>query len=264
MDLTPTQWIALALALLLLVQGARGGYRRGPVRQLAGLLALLAAGAVGWLAGAPLGLWLLADSPVPWLLRESAGMVATGALVWLVALAWLWHLGRRSNGSEEAESPVMGAIVGCWTGILNVAVLILSICAWAGFNEAVLTPFAAERSWAAQTRQALAGLPGCAALGSYSPWPDAWVRVASKTRRTLGQPEASRRLMEQEPVRALASHPTFYTAWGDPDIKRLLREGSFWEAACHPKARPLLNDEAFQRQLLEIDLESLLDKSLRK
>lgn len=264
MGLTLTQWVALAIALLLLVQGARGGYRRGPTRQLAGLMALLIAAAIGWLAGPPLGLWLLVDSPVPWMLREATGGIMIGALTWLAALAWLWHLGRRPSGSDEAENPVMGAFVGCWTGLLNIALLTLVLCAWAGLSETLLPPAAADRSWAVQSREALAGLPGCTRLAGYSPWPDSWVRVVKKARHVLAHPDASRRLMEQEPVRALASHPTFYTAWGDPDIKRLVREGDFWEAACHPKARPLLNDEAFQRQLLSVDLEALLDKSLKK
>ena len=71
-------------------------------------------------------------------------------------------------------------------------------------------------------------------------------------------------LVGEESVRALASHPSFYTAWGDPEVKQLIRRGQWLEAARHPRARQLLDDEGFQRQLLDTDLEVSLDKSLVK
>lgn len=262
MELTLTQWSALGLGLLLLAQGARDGYRRGPVRQLAAWVALAVAVAAGWLLGAQLGPWLLDHTAVPWMLRGWAGAIATGTLAWLASLAWLWHLGRRAAGAEEPEHPVLGAVVGCWTGMLHAATLLLAICAWAGLDEAARAPSIARATWAVTTREHLAELPGLSWMHGYSPWPRQWVRLAQKGRKVLASPAASRRLMEQQPIRALASHPAFYTAWGDPEIKRLLREGAFWEAAHHPKARPLMDDENFQRQLLDLDLEVILDKSL--
>jgi len=264
MSLSPTQWIGLGLLLALLVQGARGGYRRGPLRQLAGLIALLIASLAGWLVGGPLGLAALADSSVPWLLRESTGMLAVGLLVWLIALAWLWRAGRRPAGAEEAENPVWGAVVGCWTGLINAGVLLLLLTAWAGWVEMLSDPEFADRHWAVRVRQDLAELPGTGMLRDATPWPEAWQRVAQKARRVLTNPEASRRLMEQDAIRALATHPTFYTAWGDPEVKRLLRVGRFSEAMAHPKVKPLLNDEEFQRRLLNTDLEVALDKALMK
>lgn len=262
MQLSPAQWTTGLAGLALLIQGARGGYRHGPVRQLAGPIALLASALIGWLAGPPVGLILFADSMVPWMLREGAGMLAVGSLTWLVALAWLWRLGRRPKDAEEAESPVLGAMVGCWTGLLNAALLLLALTAWAGLAETTMRPEEARRHWAVEFREDLARLQGAGSLSGFSPWPERWGRILRKTREVLAEPEASRNLMEQEPVRALAAHPSFYTAWGDPGIKLLLRQGRFLEAAQHPKARALLNDEAFQRQLLKLDMENILDKAL--
>lgn len=262
MSLSLTQWLGLLALLALLIQGARAGYRRGPVRQLSGLLALALAAPIAWLAGPPAGRLLLADSAIPWMLRDGAGMVGVGLLAWLTGLAWFWHIGRRPKGAEEAESPVLGAMVGCWTGLLSVALLLLALTAWAGLNEAILRPEDAAKHWAVAARESLAELPGAQWLHGCSPWPEHWGRIVHKAQRALANPEASKRLMEQEPIRALAATPSFYTAWGDPEIKRLVREGRLIDAAQHPKARALLNDETFQRQLLELDLESLVDKSL--
>lgn len=263
MSFSLTQVTALLILLILLIGGARGGYRRGPIRQLAGALALSIAVLVGWLAGPPLGLAWLVDTSVPWMLREGVGMLTIALLTWLVALGWLWHIGRRNPGDEEAESPVLGSIVGCWTGLLNCAVLLALLTGWAGVAETLLKPADAERHWAVSTREELARLPGAQALSGYSPLPNRWQSLLSKFRRVMADPEASRRLMEQEPIRALASHPSFYTAWGDPEIKLLVRQGRLWTALEHPSARALLNDEAFQRELLQIDLEASVDKALK-
>lgn len=259
-----TQWVCLLVALALLIQGARGGYRRGPIRQLAGVLALLASALIGWLAGPALGLWLFADSAIPWMFREGAGMVVVALVTWLIALAWLWRAGRRPAGADEAESPVLGSIVGCWTGILNIAILVLALTAWAGLREMLCAPEEARAHWTVNVREELAGLPGAQSLSGFSPWPDRWARIIHKAGLALADPECSKRLMQQDAVRALASHPSFYTAWGDPDVKRLLRHGRWIEAAHHPKVLPLLNDEGFQRQLLGVDMELVLDKSLVK
>lgn len=264
MQLNLTQWIGVLVGLALLIQGARAGYRRGPLRQLAGVLALIVAGVVGWLAGPTIGLALLADTWFPWMLREGAGILMMGLVVWLVALAWLWHLGRRPKGAEEAESPVLGAMVGCWTGLLDGALILLLVTGWAGLAETALRPEESAHSWAVETREALARLPGASALSGYSPWPESWARLLGKCRATFGNPEASRHLMEQERIRALAAHPSFYTAWGDPEIKMLLRQGRFLEAARHPKAHTVMNDEEFQRDLLKLNLENAVDEALAK
>lgn len=263
MNLSLTQWVGMIVVVCLLVQGARAGYRRGPLRQLAGLIALAIAAATGWAFGGPLGLALLADSAVPWLLRETVGMMMLGLVTWIVALAWLWRAGRRPPGAEEAESPVLGSVIGCWTGLLNAAALLLVISAWAGWVEMLSDAGGIRRHWAVRTRDELARLPGCEWLEGATPWPASWQRIAGKIRRVLANPEASHRLMEQDAIKALAAHPSFYTAWGDPEVKRLLRDGRLADAMEHPKVKPLLNDEAFQRSLIGLDLESILDKSLK-
>ena len=53
--LSLTLWVALALLALLMVRGAWRGYRRGPMRQLAGPVALATGQLVGWLFGSDLG-----------------------------------------------------------------------------------------------------------------------------------------------------------------------------------------------------------------
>lgn len=263
MSLSLTQVTALLILLMLLIGGAWGGYRRGPIRQLAGVIALASAILIGWLAGPPLGLWLLTDTSVPWILRESVGIFFVALITWLIALSLLWYLGRRNPDTKESESPVLGAIVGCWTGLLNSAILLALLTTWAGVAETLLKPADAEQHWAVSTRQSLAELPGAGALSGYSPIPHRWQTLFTKFKRVMANPEASRRLMEQEPIRALATHPTFYTAWGDPEIKQLVRQGRLWAVLEHPSSRALLNDEPFQRELLQLDLEAAVDKALK-
>jgi hypothetical protein len=263
MSLTVTQWIAFSVALIFLIQGAYSGYKRGPIRQCAGIVALIVAVAVGWIFGGELGLLFLNDTIVPWLLRGPIGVIGLSALTWLLALSWLWFVGRRAKGAEETESPVLGALVGCWTGFMNCAFLLAVLTAWAGAREILSPATIAQQHWAVAARDDLSAIAGMDWVKGYSPWPESWKRIVRKGHQVLSSPEASRRLMEQEPIRALASHPTFYTAWGDPEVKRLAHNGSLGDLLEHPKVRPLLNDAAFQQQLIHTDLEVLLDKSLK-
>jgi hypothetical protein len=263
MNLTITQWIGLGVALFFLIQGAYHGYQRGPIRQCASLVALVVALTLGWIFGGELGQLFLDNTIVPWLLRGVLGTLALTVLIWLLTLSWLWFVGRRAKGVEETESPVMGALVGCWTGLIHCALIVGVLSAWAGAREILSPPTVARQHWTVIARDELSDLPGMSWLKGYTPWPENWQRIARKGQQVLGNAEASRRLMEQEPIRALASHPTFYTAWGDPEVKRLAHAGSLGDLLEHPKVKPLLNDEAFQRQLIHTDLELLIDKSLK-
>ena len=116
--LSVTVWVALVVLALLMVRGAWRGYRRGPMRQLAGPVALATGQLVGWLFGSDLGHACLQGTSYPWVLRGFTGVVVLTCLTGLACYALFWRLGRQPEGQTEAESPVLGSLVGCWTGLL--------------------------------------------------------------------------------------------------------------------------------------------------
>ncbi len=255
---TWAQALAMAAFVLCLILGARSGYRRGPLRQLAAPLAAIGALALGAWLGPDLGHAWLGQVGVPWILRGPAGFLTAALLSWLVLLFIIWRAGKPIAETGESENPVMGAMVGCWTGGL----------AWL----AVMTAWGQHAAWERelQPRPApapsalgeIAQLPGLDWIGSMEAWPETPREIVRAGRKVMADPAANRRLMDNPRVRALASHPTFYTAWGDPEVKRLTRSGDYLALLDHPKVEALLADESFQRELAAFDLLGALKKAL--
>lgn len=255
---------AQALAVMALVAamtlGARSGYRRGPLRQLAAPLAAIGAIVVAAWVGPDLGHAWLGELGMPWILRGPVGFLVVAAVLWLALLAILWRAGRPLAETGESESPVMGAMVGCWTGGLMWLMVMTSWGQHAAWQRE-LSPAPRQDPGAIAE---IARLPGIGWLGSMEAWPEKPREIVRAGRRVMADAAANRRLMENPRVRALASHPTFYTTWGDPEVKRLARGGDYLALLEHPKVQVLLADEGFQRELAELDLLGALRQALRE
>lgn len=263
MDLTLAQFLALATLIGLMAAGAAAGHRRGPGRQLAGPLAGALGLAAGWLGGPALGHATLGWVGVPWIFRAAGGMLALGMATWLVALALLWRMGKPRAASGEADNPVLGSIIGCWTGLLAWLATMLAWASVDAWRRELAGP--AEREAAERTGPVaeISRLPGLGWLGTLPAWPESAVRVVRLSRQVMADPVATKRLMADPRVKALASHPAFYPAWGDPEVKALAQKGRYWTLLQHPKVQPVLEDEGFQRELASLDLESVLGRALK-
>lgn len=263
MDPTLTQLLAAGALLGMMVAGAAAGHRRGPGRQLAGPAAGALGLLAGWLAGPALGHAAFGALGVPWIFRAAAGIAAVFLATWLVTVGLLWRLGKPTASSGEPDRPVLGAMVGCWTGMLGwLAILVAwgSVDAW---RRELSGPGEGEAGARQGAVAEVAGLPLMGWIGELPAWPDSAVRIVRMSRQVMADPAKSRRLMADPKVRALASHPSFYPAWGDPEVKSLAQKGRYWALLQHPKVRPLLEDEGFQRELAALDLEEVLGRALR-
>lgn len=262
MDPTLTQVLAAAALVGMMVAGAAAGHRRGPGRQLAAPIAGAAGLLAGWLAGPALGHAAFGALGVPWIFRAAAGIAAVFLVTWLATVALLWRLGKPVSASGEPDRPVLGAMVGCWTGMLGwLAILVAwgSVDAW---RRELSGPTGGEAEGRGGVVAEVAALPMMGWLGELPAWPESVVRVVRMSRQVMADPVKSRRLMADPRVRALASHPSFYPAWGDPEVKLLAQKGRYWALLQHPKVQPLLDDEGFQRELASLDLEEVLGRAL--
>lgn len=262
-DFPTSAYVALALLLGLMIRGAWRGHRRGPLRQLAGPVALTAGIGAAWGFGPEAGHAALEGSGFPWLLRGAAGMCVLGAGVGLLTYSACWWLGRRPEGSEEAESPVAGAIVGCWTGIMYFALLVMSLFSWASVEECLQGPHDGP-GWPVRVRDELVGSGLATELKGWSPIPERHRVLISRSRQVMADPTARRRLIAMPEIRALASHPTVYQAWQDADVRKALNNNNLNKLIDHPKVRAALADEALQREMEKVDLASLMGKALEK
>jgi hypothetical protein len=205
---------------------------------------------------------VLHGTSFPWLLRGAAGIVSLTCLTGLVAYGLAWRLGKRPEGVDEAESPVLGAMVGCWTGLLYFSLLVLAIATLASVQELIGGPQAAQKYLSVQARDQIAGTPATHWLKDWTPLPDRQRRLITQTRLLMADPEARKRLMAMPEMRAMAAHPSFYQAWEDKKVRELLNNRDLSEFFDHPKVRALLADEEFQKQAAVLDLPAIFDRAL--
>jgi hypothetical protein len=263
-DLSPTLWVAGLLLTALMARGAWRGYKRGPLRQLAGPAALTIGLVVGWCFGPEAGHTLLHGTDYPWLLRGITGLVVLTCAAGLVAYSLFWWLGRRPEGMDEAESPMAGALVGCWTGVLYFSILLVALAAVASFQELVQDPTSPRKKWAVEIRDELADTPLTGDLRSWSPIPERQRKLVRQIRQLMADPEARKRLMAMPEIRALAAHPSLYQAWEDKKVRELLNDKDLSGFFAHPKVRAVLADEPLQKQAESLDLPSIIDRALDK
>lgn len=258
---TPTLWIATGILAALMIRGAWRGYRRGPLRQLAGPAALTIGQLSGWLFGGDLGHALLQGTSYPWMLRGITGVVGLACLTGLLTYALLWRLGRLPEGQDEAESPVLGALVGCWTGALYFLLLVGIIASVASVYDLLARPGTSAEHWTVGVRDELSATPLTRELKDWSPLPDKQRTLILQTRRLMADPEARRRLMAQPEIRALAAHPTLYQAWEDKKVRELLNNNDLGGFIDHPKVRAVLADEVLQREAERVDLTKVIERA---
>lgn len=263
-DASPTLWIAGLLLLGLMARGAWRGYRRGPLRQLAGPAALTAGLFLGWAFGPEVGHSWLHGTEYPWLLRGPTGLIGLACATTIACYSLLWWLGRRPEGMDEAESPVAGALIGCWTGMLYFCMLLGLLLTVASVQELIQDPATARRSWAVETRDELAATSLTAELRTWSPIPDRPRKLLRQVRLLMADAEARRRLMAMPEMRALAAHPSLYQAWEDKKVRELLNNKDLGGLLDHPKVRAVLADEALQKQADGIDLPAIIDRAMAR
>lgn len=255
--------IAIILLIFLMVRGAWRGYKRGPLRQLAGPLALTLGLIAGWIFGRECGHALFHGTSFPWLLRGATGVILLSCTVGILIYGICWWLGKRPEGMDEAESPVLGSLVGCWTGLLYFSLLVLMVTAWAAMEELISGPEVAEKNWVVQTRNELADTPISAWLKTWSPLPDRQSHLITLIRRLMANPEARKRLINTPEVRALAAYPSMYQALEDKKVRELLNNKDLSGFIEHPKVRAVLADEPLQIEMEKVNLEAILEQSLK-
>ncbi|MGA0133958.1 MAG: hypothetical protein ACO3ND_06340 [Opitutales bacterium] len=262
-DLTLSAGVALAALVGLMARGAWRGYRRGPLRQLSGPAALTAGLAAAWALGPEAGHAALQGTAFPWILRGMAGMCILGTTAGLATYSLCWWLGRRPEGAEEAESPVAGTVVGCWTGMMYFGAALLLVFSWASIEETLASPNG-PTPWIVKVRNDLVNSGLASELKDWSPVSDRHRTLIGQTRRLMTDSAARRRLMAMPEIRALASHPSVYQAWEDKNVRKLMNDNDLSGLIDHPKVRAVLADEQFQKEAEKIDLVGLIGKALEK
>lgn len=267
--------VQIALTLLffsLMFVASWRGYWRGPVRQLAPLGAFLASSLIAYFFGGMFGHAWLGLLGVPWILRGVCGSVLLCLFIWLPVFSFLWQKGRGqvSEKTGEPEHPVLGALVGCWTGIFWGVFAAVCIVVAGTLGEAYLSVRAGARNSvvghclhaAAVAKNSLAIYPGLRFLKTWSPLPDSAFRIVGKTLDVLGSKEAQQRLLKMPEIQSLVTDPAVYPVLSDPEIQAMISRKDLDGLLSDPRVRRMVSDETFQKRVASLNLEPLLDFAL--
>jgi hypothetical protein len=156
----------------------------------------------------------------------------------------------------------MGAMVGCWTGLLYFSILITILCSTASIVALVSSPKAAATHWSVAIRDEFAETPYTGWIKDWSPLPDRQRTQIELLKKVIDDPAAQKRLIALPEIRALASHPSLYQALEDKKVRELLNKKDLSGLFSNPKIRAVLADEQLQRQASSVDLESILQEAL--
>lgn len=267
--------VLIVLTLLffaLMYSAAWRGYHRGPLRQLAPLLAFLLSAVIAYFFGSWFGHLWLGVLGIPWILRSFLGSVLLCLFVWLPLFSFLWYKGRKQVSKEtgEPEYPVLGTVVGCWTGIFWGVLGALCIMALGAIGEAFLAVHpGANRTvvggafyGVAVAKNSIALYPRLNFVKTWSPLPDGMLRVVGKVLDVLGSRRAQQRLLQVPEIQSLITDPAVYPVLSDPEIQAMIKNREVDTLLADPRVRRMIYDEHFQKRVAQVRLEPLLDFAL--
>ena len=257
------------LFVALLFRNAWRGCKVGPIRCLAPLIAFFVASICSWLFGSPLGFTIFAGTTIPWILRGLLGILLTGTVVWLIVFSILWAWGRSqlSKATGENEWPIWGALVGCWLGIFMIAVVVLVVNAAGTLGATLLSSRKHSESvvatlarGAVYTQQSLGNVPCFDTIARWDPMPAKTKRQLEQLVIIASEPRKFRKFLHADEVQSVLTLPSVYPIFNSDEVQSMIADGDVDGLLTNPQITKILDDQAFQEAIKEIDYERLLDE----
>ncbi len=269
-------WISLAAVLLFIFIG----YRRGILRILALIGALLLAG----LAAIPLGALLLPlvqrAGFIPRALMPVAAPLAAGLVVFIVLSGVAsWLLSRRELGREAQKLPrsepweklggaVLGGLWGCTLVVLVVTGLHLlgrvdqELTLATGETQkaeaAESVPAAPPRNAYQQFNQQIDASPLASIVQQVNPSEERISKVFGSLAKVTSDPVLLERFRTHPSIARLTDLPQLKAVAQDPEIQGLLQNRQYYALLDDPKLAALLQDKALVEECRKVDLETVL------
>jgi len=262
--------------LLVLVQSIRG-WRLGVARQLANLLALMAAYGAA-IASGRMAMPVLHPLGYPDLLVSVIAGSVVGGVVYLALTAIGANLLGRTNeqslgllrlgyGAGGSVLGFVGALVTVWLSVL--AIRCLGTVAEAEVNVArtpaarragmVASPMAVEL---AQFKKSLDSGPAAAVFNGTDPVPQRVYAILGKMARVISNVDSMQRFVTFPGTRALSEDPHIMALQKDPEITRQVVRRDFMGLLGNPKIVAAMNDPKLEGMVRNFELEKALDFAL--
>jgi hypothetical protein len=271
--------ILLLLAAAIILARAFQGWRRGIVRQLVSIIAIVAGSLAGlWGGGVLVPLVRLFRLP------EFATLAVASTLFGLFVYAVIRVLGlilfkRTAQQSVAAVrwgygvgGALLGLAYGCFTVFLIfIAIRLTGTVAQADVQVMKARNIAVRREPPGMLMTSLAGMKTSldaslfgSMLKQVDPMPAQVYRVLGKLARVLGDPRASARFFNFPGASELSQNPKILALRDDPEIARMAQRRDFITLLRDPKLIDAANDASLRKKLGDFELEKALDYALEK
>jgi hypothetical protein len=269
------------MAALFVLFKAWRGWRLGVVRQVSGLIAVIAAWVCGIFGGKLMAPLLHAVWPGPDRLLSVIGGIALGVAVFLVisvgSAVVFKKTEHQSVGILRLGFGFAGAAVGAAYGLVLVWIAILAVRLLGTAAEAQLAVeknphFRAKSaqpqhspalSALAQVKRALGdGIVG-ALVQHIDPVPGSVYSTLGKLGRVIGDPASIERFTKYPGVKPLLDQPRIAALLADSQIQRAVRERNYVALFSNPRLVSAANDPDLGAALRRLDIEKALDFALK-
>jgi hypothetical protein len=267
------QWqtaIFLITAAWILVSAARG-WGKGLMRQLVGIVALVAAGFLVLHYTGQMSESLHLHIPALILVPVAA------VLIWILSFNSIVLIGHLLfKRTKECESPLLRLIYGVGGGIIGLCYALLFVwCAFIGLkvigriaaNQVEIQRVKNERSEAfilnlAKLKNSIELGYGRALLDLVDPFPRSFYREIDQYSRVIEDPEALRKLLDYPGFRRIWESPQVAELERDPEIDADLRRGDIVAILTNRKVIALFDDPQIQSVFTRGDMEAALTYAL--
>lgn len=260
-------------ALLFILWNIRDGYRKGFLKKMAGLGAIIAAYICAFLFNEAAAQWLQPYIPYPFLFVRALAGVLIAVVVYFAVKTVAYIVLPDEADEERTSSHLGGLLAGSLVGLIWVYVTWVAISFLGNFAEC-----AAQAKAGGDTQQLyeenaflanLVKVKNSAELGmpegladKLDPVPREFYVITDKVIRLLNDPQACQALAQDPNIQDLMNAPNILALTKDAEIKMLVQERNFHTLLRHKKLRAVADDKALQDKIFSMDFESALDKAL--
>ena len=271
--------ILLLLAAAIVLLKAAQGWRRGIVRQLVSIIAIVAGSLAGFWGGALLAP-LLRMAGMPEIATMGIASAFFGVFVYVVIRVLGIILFKKTAQQSVAAvrwgygigGALLGMAYGCFTVFLVfIAIRLLGTVAEADVQVAKARSLGAERRPPGILLSSLAGMKHSLdvsmigpVLKQVDPTPAPVYRTLGKLTHVLADGRAMARFFEFPGAAELSQNPKIVALRDDPEVARLAQRRDYLNLLRDPKIMDAASDPELRKQLSSFELEKALDFALEK
>jgi Colicin V production protein len=292
------QTIFISFAIVLILFEMARGWRLGIVRQLARVVAVVAAYAAAYFGGAMLVPLLRSSLKMPDIIISAIGGAILAVTIYGIIASFgtilFKRTGQQSSRLVRLVYGLSGALVGICFGVFFIGLILIGVRTVGSIADAQVharpKPEISRNSSRLSTQPTpperkpsvdnfdidsvtalLARLKNSVEMGRVGElvkktdaMPTGVYRTLSEAGTVLSDPETARRFLDSPDARQLSEHPKIVALRNDPEIAEMVAQGRLFELLRDPRVVDAINDPTLSEHVKHFDMKKALEYSGKK